>query len=271
MMAADRCEKSRVGPQFDRTLTMIANKLAAVWYHKARYEEIENRLLAEEGKRTRQMGDPVEYSNELFFECDACLVQIKSCLDHLVKLPAAFIGKGWNLATFGEKGDAVIKAARNSVPDRLKGFAEGFVMVIEAHKAWLEDTINARDRINHMQEGGIDPAEVFALWPIKDAKGTISVRVPTWFGQQTVREFLQVSWERLFAICEDFVCMSIAMGLPDEIAFVRNKGFDVRSVDSPWVLADRKAVEADAAKDPGMTVRRPPDREARRGPSKKRT
>ena len=212
MMAADRCEKSRVGPQFDRTLTMIANKLAAVWYHKARYEEIENRLLAEEGKRTRRMGDPVEYSNELFFECDACLVQIKSCLDHLVKLPAAFIGKGWNLATFGEKGDAVIKAARNSVPDLDSRIRRRLCHGDRGPQGVAEDTINARIESTTCKKGGIDPAEVFALWPIKDAKGTISVRVPTWFGQQTVREFLQVSWEGCLLSAKTSVCMeSIAM------------------------------------------------------------
>jgi hypothetical protein len=269
--AAALCDKAKIDDSFVRTLSMIANKLGAVWYHWKRYEEIEARLVEEAQRRGHDPRNPIEYSPELCFECDSFLVQVKSCLDHLVKLPRAFIGKGWNLATFGGKGEDVVKAARNSVPDRLKGFAEGYVMVVEAHKEWLTDVIHARDRINHMQEGGIDPADAFAVFTRRQDDGTVSVRVPVWFREQTVAQFMAVSWERLFTLCEDIIATSIAMALPDDAAFVRQPGIGMDSDKSPWRVVERAPLEAAAKSgDPRWSVRSPPDREGRRGPGKKR-
>src|SRR5262249_47581245 len=56
----------------------------------------------------------VSYSQELYLEFDEFLVQYKSSLDYLAKLPATLLGwNKWNRRTFGERGKRIIKMLRS--------------------------------------------------------------------------------------------------------------------------------------------------------------
>jgi hypothetical protein len=86
---------------------------------------------------------------------DEFLVQFKSTLDYLVKLPVPLVGRRWNLSTVGERGGSVRKALKRNLP---KEYARTAKMVeeqvLDLHKPWLEMAIEARDRLNHFLDGG---------------------------------------------------------------------------------------------------------------------
>jgi hypothetical protein len=251
---------------FHRTLLMLANKLAAVWYHQDRYRTVEDKRILEERARPIEHAAQtmtIAYSNELFYEFDAFVVQVKSALDHLARIPRPFIGRGWTLATFGDKGRDVIKAAQNNVPDRLKGFALSYVHCVNEHASWLDDTIRARDRINHMQEGGIDPAETFVVAAHKDASGAVSVRVPMWSSDQTMRDFMTVAWSNLFMLCEDFTAFTVAMRVPEKWSLFRGDTHSVESLESPWYPVPKHVMEEVTAQD-GWTLHEPTRRPNRK-------
>ena len=64
------------------------------------------------------------------------LVQVKSALDHLVKVPAVFLGpKIWSLTTWGDKGRRVEKAVANNLPKQYKQHAAGIRdLVLKPHR-----------------------------------------------------------------------------------------------------------------------------------------
>ena len=93
---------------FDLVL-LVSRKMISVWKHLAPYRAEEDRLL----KAFQEGARHTEYSLELFIQFDEFTVQIKSTLDHAVKVLRPIIGPKWNLATFGDKGEKVIKALRN--------------------------------------------------------------------------------------------------------------------------------------------------------------
>jgi hypothetical protein len=148
--------------EFVKHLLFVGKKLVATWRHLHNYAQLENNLVeAERVKPPIETLDfqHVSYSQDLFIEVDEFLVQLKSTLDYLAKLPIAIIGKkNWPyLRTFGDKGGAVIKALKNNVPKKWeKQSAMIAEIVLEEHRPWLEMAIAARDKINHFKDGGLD-------------------------------------------------------------------------------------------------------------------
>jgi hypothetical protein len=104
-------------------LSLIAKKMAGTWKHLSRYTEIENALVeAEKSKPPIETLDVQHLSQaqDLILELDGFLVQLKSTLDYLAKLPGTIIGKKiWPyLATFGDKGDKVANVIRRNIPNQ---------------------------------------------------------------------------------------------------------------------------------------------------------
>jgi hypothetical protein len=223
--------------QLSRLLILIARKLAAVWSHMERYRKIEDELI-----QTVQNAPPpappvvrdVFVSQDLFAEFDEFLVQVKSTLDHAAKLPIPIVGpKSWTLRTFGEKGDQVVKALRRNLGKKNQEIVETMVeMLFKPSKPWLNATIEARDQINHFLDGGIDPQQ-FAVEMI-DPTGTRAIKVPMWSEEQSVREFLAVVWENLFAFVEDFTILLLRMRMHRGFTVGRGPVLDPHV--SPWVV-----------------------------------
>lgn len=72
-----------------------------------------------------------------------------------MKLPVPLVGKRWNLHTFGERGGSVRKALRRNLPKEYATTAKMVEeQVLDLHKGWLEMATDARDRLNHLLEGG---------------------------------------------------------------------------------------------------------------------
>ena len=90
-----------------------------MWDHKERFRtEVGNlvRVVENKGPPQPPVEEEIELSQDLFIEFDEFLVQLKSTLDHLVKVPVPIFGANrWNLRTFRKRGEGVIKAL-GSVP-----------------------------------------------------------------------------------------------------------------------------------------------------------
>lgn len=123
------------------TLVLSAKKLAAVWQHKARYAAMEDQLVAKALKEAA-VGDKNlyrEHAQDLFIEFDEFLVQLKSSLDYLVKVPVPLLGPNrWTLRTFGEKGEKVIAALKQNLPAGKRHIGRGIAkFVVKHHQPWL--------------------------------------------------------------------------------------------------------------------------------------
>ena len=203
-------------------IAMIARKMASVWNHKQRYSDEQHELVTNINKPVDPNSSPnLILSQELFCEFDEFLVQIKSTLDYLVKVPTPVFGKKvWNLHTFGSKGDEVVRVLRHNLPVQYKITSRGFEkMVFDRHKPWLEKIIDMRDRINHYLEEGISP-RTFSVFRDRD-----NVRVPMFTNEQTVMEVMEIVWVNFLAFVEDFIAMTFAFKTKDEFCFLgQNQG-----------------------------------------------
>lgn len=226
-----------------RLLIFISVKLASVWKHKEPYGATEDTLVAAaKAAASPQPPIEVEYrvSQELFLELDEFLVQVKSCLDHLVKVPLPILGK-WSLRTFGDKGDAVAKVLQNNMPRRFKNASAGFTqLLVRDHQPWLEVTVALRDRINHFLEGGVR-IEQFSIYVTRNGEA-LEAHTPMWSKGQTVRQALEVIWTNLFRYVEQFVGTFLSLRQHTGLLFMLNSR-PLDSVEPGW----RVGLDAQAA------------------------
>src|ERR1700680_4387682 len=126
-----------------RLLVLCGKKLVATWRHLQRFEEIQARTV--EKVRLQLSPGPndavqIATAQDLFLEFDEFLVQLKSTLDYLVKIPHVLLGNCWNLRTFGDKGGDVVKALQNNVPKKYENQSRGIEKrVMDQHGSWLGD------------------------------------------------------------------------------------------------------------------------------------
>jgi len=227
--------KSDEKQKFLNVLLLVSKKLVATWKHYNNYVTIEDQLINE-----AQTGEAIEhqptqrisYSQDLFLEMDEFLVQFKSTLDYLVKLPVPLVGRRWNLNTFGERGGSVRKALKRNLP---KEYARTAKMVeeqvLDLHKPWLEMAIEARDRLNHFLEGGANFEAMLVLKMTKD--GNEVVHVPMWDENNTMQHVMEVIFFNLLKLVEDFTAGFLTARLKDEITLV-HKPVELGSIESPW-------------------------------------
>jgi hypothetical protein len=210
--------------EFVKQLLFVAKKMVATWRHLARYEAEETALVEAEKKNPpleKLDIQHISYSQDLFLELDEFLVQLKSTLDYLAKLPLAIIGKNnWPyLRTFGDKGGSVLKALRNNVPKKwAKQAAVLEEMVFPQYQQWLEMVIASRDRTNHFKDGGVE-MEVF-LVAKTTVEGEEKIVVPMWFDNLTVREYIGHAWHNLMGFVEQFTIGFLAMRFKEGFGFI---------------------------------------------------
>ena len=187
--------------QLFHLLCLISKKLISVWKHMDQYKKSERDLIEKAEESIKLKNDvffEMECSDDLFLEFDMFLVQAKSCLDYLVKIPSIIIGRNkWSLASFGDKGKKVAKALDN-LPKPYKKQSRGYKTLLFVNQQdWLTDTIHARDKINHYLEGGIN-FQNFTVY--KDASSE-NIYVPMWSDDQKISEFMDITWSNLFRYC----------------------------------------------------------------------
>lgn len=142
------------GSEFIDLVVLISRKMLSVWKHLEGYRAEEQRL---KEKFWKNPDAPRENSQELYEEFDVFSVQVKSTLDHLVKVLRIVLGRKWTMYTFANKGEGVYKALQGTV----KRNQEGHLRVMAHHvftdvnKKWLSVVIESRDQVNHGIAGGM--------------------------------------------------------------------------------------------------------------------
>lgn len=233
-------------------LLLIGRKLVAVWRHKQKYCEIEDELI----DKARSMSLPtsggvmqLEIAEDLFIEWDEFLVQLKSSLDYLVKVPIPILGeRGWNLRTFGKKGEEVVRTLRQNTPKHIRPMAKAISeMIIKNHQPWLEDVIEQRDRVNHLIGAPLDMDQFMVLKMLKD--GEEMIRVPMWNHEQSIRGSMEVVWDNLLHLFEDFIVMFLYTRFDKRYSLFHGE-VDEKSGKSPWKVVPREYQE-EVVKNPG--------------------
>lgn len=201
-------------------ITVLSMKLSSLWeikelYH-SRLQIIKDELLSEqvEGKRNVKMNSV--QATELLAWFDVFLVQIKSILDHLVKIPSPVFGYNkWSLATFGEKGEKV-KKSFNNLPKEYKKRTTGYYDYIFGRHHWIEEAIEIRDKINHGVRGGVDP-KLFTVTIMPNKERFIE---PMWSNEQTIFSAMGVIFSSMIKLSSEFCGMILALKLPDELTVI---------------------------------------------------
>jgi hypothetical protein len=228
---------------FLRILILVAKKLAFVWKHKSAFHNLEQKLFADLTARGRkgEMPDGQDASEDLFMEFDGSLVQVKSTLDYLVKIPIPIFGKSkWPAITFGEKGERIRKLLKN-LPRQYHSKAAGInTVLLQKHKDWLHLVIEARDKQNHFIDGGI-PFEYFGVFWDR-SKPIAMIHTPRWSNDQSVTEFMDVIWNNLFRFCEDFVAQFLFFRVKPGLVFFHGLD-DISSPESPWKVVSRAEMD----------------------------
>lgn len=236
------------GSQFADILILVGRKMVSVWNHLDKYHLEERRLVKEFQSETASHFD---FSQTLFNEFDEFTVQIKSTLDHLVKVMVPMVGaKRWTVRTFGNKGEDVLSALKRNTGKQHEGRVRMMeVRLFEAHKPWLEAVIDARDRVNHYLGGGIK-IQTFAVFRRPD--GTIEV--PMWSAEQRLADMMNATWGLLLNFVEDFIAMALYFRIPDDKYSILWKGVPADSPRSPWHLVRRALTDALIESEQGKAV-----------------
>lgn len=214
---------------------LTSRKMVSVWKHLDAYRQEEDRLLNEFASG----GEHIDYGQQLFSEFDEFAVQIKSTLDHVVKVMRPMVGKCWTIGTFGDKGDKVIDCLDRNVP-RKYAFKVDFMKKVcfrDERKQWLDAIIGARDRINHLQDGGIAIKNVSVY-----RAGDGSVEVPRWSDEQKLRDAMGGLWNEFFFLIEDFIVCSLHFRLNAGLSLMR-KPSPITSQASAWVVMDESVAQ----------------------------
>ncbi len=182
---------------------LIARKMLSVWKHLQAYHAEEKRLL------DKFKNDPTAaraHSQELFEEFDVFVVQIKSTLDHLVKVMRPMLGKKWTMYTFADKGVGVLNSLQRNTSKHHAGrvkMMERFVFN-QRNMEWLESEIETRDKANHCLGGGMK-IEHFAVYRMPDD----TVSLPMWTAEQRLSQAMDIYWENFFGLVEDFIMIAL--------------------------------------------------------------
>jgi hypothetical protein len=188
-----------------------------------------------------EMPEGQDASEDLFMEFDGFLVQVKSTLDYLVKIPIPIFGKNkWPPVTFGEKGERIRKLLKN-LPRQYHAIAAGInTTLLEKHKDWLRMVIEARDKQNHFIDGGI-PFEYFGVFWNR-SKPIAVIHTPRWSDEQTITEFMEVIWNNLFRFCEDFIAEFLFFRIKPGLVFFHGPD-DISSPESPWKVVSQTEMD----------------------------
>jgi hypothetical protein len=224
---------------------LTARKLVAVWQHNKDFSQHQENLVKQAEAKPLLHTDKIlqiETSLDLFIEFDEFLVQVKSCLDYLVKIPTVAFGKSvWTHRTFGDKGESVLSSIERNLPARFSENSKGMVHTIKKHQAWLIDVIDARDKINHFIDGGVD-FNGFTVFCAIEKSGEKKTHVPMWSSNQTVLAFMDVVWDNLFRMCEDFVVSTLYCRFKPGLALIHDK-IELPDPTSPWSIVSQNELD----------------------------
>lgn len=193
-------------------LVTLMSKLQTLKYHSERYSKLEDDLFVEAIKTFKENVSGTKISIELVSEIEAFLMQLKSCLDILVKILIPTVGKDYiKTQTFGNKGEDIIKGLTNYKKKKdvnIYAIDELINLIKFDKERWLEGIINFRDTITHYSS-----LKDYYFRPIKDINGEAMAIRPTINGIDT-KTFLNTLYHNTLEFCQDFISISLLLPLP---------------------------------------------------------
>jgi len=195
-------------------VTILSMKLVSLWEIKEQYRKELRNLKTELKKSPKGGNDNLHHysiqSSGLLGWLDVYLVQIKSILDHLVKIPSPIFGYNrWNLATFGGKGQKVKKAFQN-LPREYKERTKDYYEQIFETQGWIHDAIDMRDRLNHGVKGGLD----LRMFEISYDENGGKFIEPMWSNEQSIEEALDIIFDSILKTSSIFCGLIFSLKLP---------------------------------------------------------
>ena len=196
-------------------VTLLSMKLASLWEIKENYKFELNKLKTELKKSPKGGNNNLHsysiQSSGLLGWVDVYLVQIKSILDHLVKIPSPVFGYNkWNLKTFGEKGEKVRKAFLN-LPDAYKKRTKNYYEQIFENQGWIHDAIEMRDKLNHGIKGGLD----LNMFKISYDQSLNKYSEPMWNKEHSIKEAVDIMFDSMLKMSSIFCGFILSLKLPD--------------------------------------------------------
>ena len=197
-------------------ITILCMKLASLWLIKENYKSELSKIKSQLKESPKGGNDNLHsysiHSSGLMGWLDVYLVQIKSILDHLVKIPSPIFGyKQWSLATFGKKGETVKKSFEN-LPKDYKKKTNNYYEYIFGSQHWIHDAIDMRDKLNHGIKGGLN-LKMFELSYNQDLD---KYQEPMWSQDQTINEALELIFDSMLKTSSIFCGLILSLKLPDD-------------------------------------------------------
>jgi hypothetical protein len=199
-------------------LHVIALKFVSIWTHDKRYDKREKELIAacEANPSDRRENKPMRFESaqDLYIELDGFLVQCKSVLDHLCNILHYSMNISFSsLSTFGKNGNTIVNILKRNVPKHGKKAAGELIRFINDNQDWIKLMIDARDRMNHFQHGGI-PVMSFGVACIIEQDGTKKVHRPQMNPAQTVKEVMDMLLDNVLHFVEYFLGIALCVRMP---------------------------------------------------------
>lgn len=200
--------KDRQGDLWEVVIELM-KKLEKTKYHAERCTHLTKEVLAKTIPESTGV-QHADHTSGIEAEVEAFLFQCKATLDVLAKLlrPTGNI----KLATFGDKGDAVIKALQRNVPkDRAVKAAE-LVRLVEQDRGWLTDMITLRDTVGHFR--GLVSTGVLSQ-QVGDA---MIVNEPSDKNGVPFTKLVATYYYNLLTFAEDFASLTLNLAMPPMLA-----------------------------------------------------
>jgi hypothetical protein len=200
-----------------RQLTIdLMKKLDKVRYHSARCRELAHNAIAAAKANPPSKSDVevvhIDHTSGIEAEVEAFLFQTKATLDVLCKILSPLAGI--SLATFGSKGDKVIKALRGNVPKDRQDRAAELIRLIENDQGWLTHLIDLRDTAAHFR--GL-PSSGVQAHHVGDA---LVVMEPASQTGEPFSSLVGTAYFNLLTFCEDFVALAINLAMPKGLTVI---------------------------------------------------
>ena len=201
-------QKDRLGDFWEIVIDLM-KKLEKTRYHADRCAQLTKEVLATATAPSTGV-QHADHTSGIEAEVEAFLFQCKATLDVLCKLlrPTANI----KLATFGDKGDAVIKALQRNVAKERAPKATEIVRLVEQDQSWLTDMIALRDTVGHFHSlvsTGVRSQQ------LGDA---LIVHEPSDKNGVPFTKLVATYYYNLLTFAEDFVALTLNLAMPPMLA-----------------------------------------------------
>ena len=226
-------ENDQLSKVITTLVIQVQYKLRSLLYHRDRYLLIEEHIINE---AIKNHNDKTRIPDELFFEFEAFLFQMKSTLDITVKILKYLFPSTFKVVTFANKGSKLIKNLneyRKQIKKQLtkqidheerlelaihyrNETIDKIIDLLKQDEAiWLGQAIDKRDTISH-HKGSFNIRE----YELKRTGNDLIVEIPDIIDLNP-HVFLKQTYCNCIEFIQDFICLFIELWLPPLFALTK--------------------------------------------------